>query len=114
MCNYCRQNIFTEREISDLKTAYARLGVLYPQSTVGGNLVTVAYDFADLWTPPDGQSPLPQKWNWRQLGGVLRVHGLDIRLPRFKGLKKERMETVVEEEERMEPGAEEEDRVVGS
>jgi hypothetical protein len=86
MCKYCTAAIFTPTDISDLLKAYTTALTIYPTRTLAQQLAAIATEFQKIWEPR-GELGLPENWDWRKLGAVLKAHGVDMPLPKhFKGL----------------------------
>ncbi len=88
MCKYCKHSIFTPTDISDLLKAYRTALQIYPTRTLAQQLAAIAREFQQIWEP-SGEMGLPENWDWRKLGQVLKEHGVEIELPFFKGLEGE-------------------------
>jgi hypothetical protein len=84
MCRYCRWEVLNDQDIKELKNAYSNAHMVYPDRTLAQQLSAIAEEFKLIWEPRE--RGLPENWDWRKLGGILKEHGIDIPLPRFKGL----------------------------
>jgi hypothetical protein len=85
MCKYCKLSIFTPTDISDLLRAYRTAQQIYPTRTLAQQLAAIAKELQLIWEPK-GEMGLPENWDWRKLGQVLKQHGVEIELPHFTGL----------------------------
>lgn len=96
MCKYCFQHILTPTDISDLTKAYQTAQRVYPNRTLAQQLAVIAREFQEIYEMTRGTENkirrgsaivgLPQNWDWRKLGQILKEHGLPLELPHFKGL----------------------------
>ncbi|ERF73454.1 hypothetical protein EPUS_04077 [Endocarpon pusillum Z07020] len=96
MCKYCFHHILTATDISDLTKAYQTAQRVYPDRTLAQQLAVIAREFQEVYEMTRGTKSkigrgsavagLPQNWDWRKLGQILKEHGLPLELPHFKGL----------------------------